>query len=88
MSYSDPNQFGISSAGNTNNPCLIVLREKGYDLWLEWREIGSLYCASKNGSIFKGTSGSELLEVVTLWENFHEKWDQQKTNILRKIPVI
>ncbi|QDT88285.1 hypothetical protein MalM14_59820 [Gimesia chilikensis] len=81
-------QFGISSAGNTHNPCLIILREKGYELWLEWREIGSLFCARKDGLKFKGTSGSELLGIVSLWEHFGNDWDRQAPNVRDELPII
>jgi hypothetical protein len=39
--------FSLTASGNTYNPSLIVLREKGYELWLEKGENGSLWCARK-----------------------------------------
>jgi hypothetical protein len=40
-------QSSLLAAGNTYNPSLIVLRDKGYDLWLEKGDSGSLWCAKK-----------------------------------------
>jgi hypothetical protein len=34
-------QSSLVAAGNASNPSLIVLRERGYDLWLEKADDGS-----------------------------------------------
>ena len=78
---SRPKKHGIAAAGNTNNPCLLILRHAGYDLWLEPTEQGSLWCASKNGFHFMGHSGAELLGIVTLWEQFGPEWNQQGPDV-------
>lgn len=80
-----PESRGISAAGNTNNPCLLILRDAGYDLWLEPTERGSLWCASKDGVGFMGHSGAELLGIVTLWERFGENWNQQEPDVLSEL---
>lgn len=33
----------LVASGNTYNPCLLVLRQKGYDVWLEQSEPGTLW---------------------------------------------
>jgi len=71
----------IVASGNTNNPCLVVLRQKGYDLWLEPGQQGSLWCASKDDHNFSAYSGPELLGLVALWENLGDEWNQQSPAI-------
>jgi hypothetical protein len=71
----------LVASGNTYNPSLIILREKGYDLWLERGEDGSLWCAKKGGQSFLAYSGPELLGLVGLWEHLGEDWNQQTPNI-------
>ena len=75
----------LVAAGNTYNPCLILLRQKGYDLWLEQGDKGSLWCAQKNNQNFMAYSGPELLGLVVLWEEFGADWNRQKANILGEL---
>jgi hypothetical protein len=73
---------GLVAAGNTYNPSLIVLREKGYELRLERAEDGSsLWCARKGPQSFMAYSGPELLGLVVLWEHLCEGWNRQKPDI-------
>ncbi len=72
---------GLVASGNTNNPCLIVLRQRGYDLWLEPGDNGSLWCARKCDQHFLAYSGPELLGLVTLWEQFGVAWNRQEPDI-------
>lgn len=76
---------GITAAGNTGNPCLLILRSEGYHLWLEPRVQGSLWCASKDGVSFSADSGPELLGIVMLWQRFGPDWNQQKPNIYSEL---
>jgi hypothetical protein len=78
-------QSGLVAAGNTYNPSLIVLRQKGYDLWLEKAEDGSLWCARKGEQSFLAYSGPELLGLVVLWEQLGETWNQQRPDILGEL---
>ena len=78
-------EHGIAAAGNTSNPCLLVLEEKGYRLWLEPMEQGSLWCAEKNGIGFMGYSGAELLGVVTLWEAYGRSWNRQTPDVYGRL---
>ncbi|HVA51159.1 MAG TPA: hypothetical protein VNH11_32760 [Pirellulales bacterium] len=75
----------LVASGNTYNPSLIVLRDKGYELWLEKAENGSLWCARKNGHSFLAYSGPELLGVVTLWECLGDHWNQQTPDVLGEL---
>lgn len=74
-------QSALVASGNTYNPSLIVLRNKGYDLWLEEGENGSLWCAKKGDQSFLAYTGPELLGLVTLWEHLGENWNQQEPNV-------
>jgi hypothetical protein len=67
--------------GQHLNPSLIVLRQKGYDLWLEKAENGSLWCAKKGEQSFMAYTGPELLGLVVLWENLGENWNQQQPDV-------
>lgn len=78
-------QSGLVAAGNTYNPSLIVLREKGYDLWLEGGEARSLWCARKDGRDFLAYSGPELLGLVVLWEHLGEGWNRQSPDLLGEL---
>jgi hypothetical protein len=71
----------LVASGSAANPSLIVLRDKGYDLWLEPAEGGSLWCARKGAKSFLAYSGPELLGLVTLWEYLGEHWDRQQPDL-------
>jgi hypothetical protein len=65
----------IISAANTINPCLWVLRTKGYDLTVTNRSDKTcLYAAAKDGRCFGGISASEVLGLVAMWEYFGDDW--------------
>ncbi len=68
--------------GNTYNPSLLVLREKGYDLWIEEGQNSNQWYASKGSQSFLAYSGPELLGLVVLWETLGENWNQQEPNVL------
>jgi len=72
----------IVASGNTYNPSLIALREKGYDVWLECGdEDRSLWCARRDDHDFLAYSGPELLGLVTLWEHFGDDWNRQVPDV-------
>lgn len=75
----------LVASGNTYNPSLIVLRQKGYELWLEEGENGSLWFAKKGGQSFLAYSGPELLGLVALWEHLGKNWNQQKPDVLSEL---
>lgn len=75
----------LVASGNTYNPSLIVLRQKGYELWLEEGENGSLWLAKKGGQSFLAYSGPELLGLVVLWEHLGKNWNQQKPDVLGEL---
>ncbi|HET6883341.1 MAG TPA: hypothetical protein VFI31_24540 [Pirellulales bacterium] len=78
-------ETSLVASGNTYNPSLIVLRNKGYDLWLEKAENGSLWCAKKGEQSFLAYSGPELLGLVTLREALGENWNQQQPDVLGEL---
>src|SRR5215469_8364167 len=73
---------GIVAAGNTYNPCLLVLRQKGYLLSAEEGGELTLWEAKKDGLSFAGLSPPELLGIVALWERFGRSCDQLKNSPL------
>jgi hypothetical protein len=75
----------LVAAGNTYNPCLLVLRSKGYHLWAEESGERLLWNASKNGHSFMAYSPPELLGLVVLWENLGNDWNQQSPDILSEV---
>lgn len=62
-----------------------MLREKGYDLWLEKGDNGSLWCARKGSRSFLAYTGPELLGLVALWEALGENWNQQQPDVLGEL---
>lgn len=67
----------IRIAGNTENPCLLALRAKGYRLTLWYHlegEYRSNYDAEKEGNRFSATSAQELLGLVAMWEVRGDDW--------------
>jgi len=75
----------LVASGNTYNPSLIVLREMGYELWLEKGDNGSLWCAKKGGQSFLAYTGPELLGLVVLWERLGKNWNQQEPDIYSEL---
>jgi hypothetical protein len=71
----------LVASGNTYNPSLIVLRQKGYEIWLEKADNGSLWCAKKGEQSFLAYTGPELLGLVVLWEHLGKNWNQQQPDI-------
>lgn len=75
----------LVASGNTYNPSLIVLRQKGYEVWLEKGENGSLWCARKGDQSFLAYSGPELLGLAALWEQLGNQWNQQSPDIYSEL---
>lgn len=73
----------IVAAEKTDNPSLILLKEKGYELWLEKIKDSDrvTWCASKGERGFTGYSGADLLGIIILWERFGNKWNKQYPDI-------
>jgi hypothetical protein len=74
----------IRIAGNTDNPALLVLRAKGYRVWLEYTKVDDPhspwhpympdYQAQKEGACFSATTPVELLGLVAIWETRGDDW--------------
>ncbi len=73
--------------GNTYNPSLLVLRQKGYQLRAETASDGKnvLWTALKDEDSFSAHSPPELLGIVVLWETFGADWNQQAPNLLAEL---
>lgn len=78
----------LVASGNTYNPCLIVLRDKGYQLWLEHadgEDDPMLWCAKKGAESFTAYSGPELLGLVVLREHLGDGWNRQEPDVLGEL---
>jgi hypothetical protein len=74
----------IRIAGNTQLPCLLALRAKGYRVWLDYHRRGSPEVASPDfqldyqaeceGGYFSATTPEELLGLVAMWEVRGDDW--------------
>jgi len=84
--------FSLGFTHGTHDPCLIVLRDKGYALRVTGGrqtdgEPHCVYVAEAEGRRFAATSGPELLGLVTLWEHFGEDWNRQTPDIMDEVIV-
>lgn len=75
----------LISYGNTYNPCLLLLREKGYELAAEDTGERMLWYAHKSEHTCMATSPPELLGIVVLWESFGQDWNKQHPNLLGEL---
>jgi hypothetical protein len=62
-----------------------VLRQKGYELWLEEGKDGTLWYAKKGDQSFLAYTGTELLGLVVLWEELGENWNKQLPDIFSEL---
>lgn len=74
--------ISLIAAGNTYNPCLLVLHAKGFKIWAEQGCDNLLWNAEKNGCTMHAYSPPELLGIVTLWEMLGENWNKQEPDII------
>ncbi len=80
-----PETMRLVAAGNTYNPCLLVIRGKGYELSVTESAERTFWHANKLGICFLAYSPPELLGIVTLWESLGHNWNQQVPNIIGEI---
>jgi hypothetical protein len=79
-------RLNITAAGNTYNPCLIVLQRKGYKLSADCGgDEHTVWTAEKDGARFSGYSPPELLGIVVLGEELGDHWNQQSPNVLASV---
>jgi hypothetical protein len=68
----------IGFAGNTENPCLLALRAKGYEIVFEFTKSADGYrsevIATKDGRYFYASNAAELLGLVAMWEVRGDDW--------------
>ncbi|MAG93313.1 MAG: hypothetical protein CMJ48_06135 [Planctomycetaceae bacterium] len=72
--------MSITSAGNTYNPALVILDEKGYSLRVELGHDYTIWCAEKDGHHFSGSNPLELLAVASIFERFGDSWQDAIRN--------
>jgi hypothetical protein len=75
----------LTASGNTYNPCLLILRGKGYALSAEQSDDRFIWSAEKAGHAFAAYSPPELLGLVVLWETHGADWNRQQPNIMGQI---
>ena len=66
--------MNIHSAGNTYNPALVILDEKGYSFHVELGNDHNIWCAEKDGNQFSASNPLELLAVASIFERFGDDW--------------
>lgn len=80
-----PTPVNIVAAGNTYNPCLLLLQGKGYQLQAEESGERVLWMARKDDNSFLAYSPPELLGLVILGESFGAEWNRQQPNLLGEV---
>jgi hypothetical protein len=70
---------------NTYNPCLLVLKSKGYSVSAEDVDGSLHWFAKKDDSTLMAYSPPELLGLAALIEAFGVNWNQQTPNYLGEI---
>jgi hypothetical protein len=75
----------IVAAGNTHNPCLLLLKRKGYQLQAEESGGQVLWTAGKDDNTYLAYSPPELLGIVILGESLGNEWNQQQPNLISDI---
>jgi hypothetical protein len=73
------------AAGNTYNPCLVILHRRGYRLSVDdgGGDGGSpVYSAAKDGARFSAHTPPELLGIVVLGEELGHDWNLQQPDML------
>ncbi|RYD29806.1 MAG: hypothetical protein EOP86_21045 [Verrucomicrobiaceae bacterium] len=80
----------LTAYSNTENTALVVLKQKGYQLWYE--EATESYFAEKNGWDFSAESAMELLGAVAVFEHFSPEafesywWRKESPELLHNLP--
>jgi carbohydrate-binding DOMON domain-containing protein len=75
----------LIAAGNTYNPCLLLLRSKGYHVWAEGSGDRILWNASNDSCSCAAYSPPELLGIVSLFEGYGPDWNRQTPNLLSEL---
>jgi hypothetical protein len=78
--------FSLSSTFGTHNPALLILRQKGYEIFIVRDQGGgpSTFIATAPGRRFAADGGAELLGLVTIWEHFGEDWKRQNPDVMNE----
>jgi hypothetical protein len=85
------NAVFLDSNYATYNPCLLLVRDKGYEIRIKCYKSPErsrcLYFAINDRVQLTGTSGPELLGLVVLWETYGETWNRQSPDIIDEVIV-
>lgn len=65
----------IAEAGNLYNPCLVVLKSRGYRLSTEEGENTCYWIARTDSHEFAATSPMALLGITSMWETLGDEWN-------------
>jgi hypothetical protein len=74
----------IVAAGNTFNPCLIILSEKGYRVTYTDGARQVLWHATNDTLTCSACSPPELLGIVAMREFFGADWNRQDPDLISK----
>jgi hypothetical protein len=69
--------FKLADAMNTYNPALLVLRQRGYRVWVDPSDEGSEgedWRAEKDGRDFIASDPLRLLGLISIWEHRGDSW--------------
>jgi hypothetical protein len=81
----------IASGVSTDNPCMLLIRSKGYKAWIRCyrkkrdNSVRCLYFAASDGVSLSAWSGPELLGLVALWEAYGRDWCRQEPDAMTDI---
>jgi hypothetical protein len=77
----------LVAAGNTQNPCLVLLRRKGYSIHVQFEESTERlnWFASGPGGRFLADNPHDLLGLVTMGEYFGRDWKAEMENVLMEV---
>jgi hypothetical protein len=70
-------KFRLADAMNTYNPALLVLRQKGYRVWVDpgdQESEGEDWRAEKDARDFVASDPLRLLGLITMWEHRGDGW--------------
>jgi hypothetical protein len=75
----------LVASGNTWNPCLQILRRRGYQLAALREKDDLSWTATRGSDSFLASSPLELLAVVQLAEELGPDWNRQKPNLIEEL---
>lgn len=76
-------EFKLAAAGNTVNPALLILQNKGYEIGFEIRNESDYetWWAEKDNRLFMADDALALLGLVSIWENRGNDWQTKENEV-------